>query len=79
MPEEFGKWTTAYRRYELWVKRGLCARILGALGEDGLTEPVTKESLTDVVGPFWALGRGMQRGLRQAPPSYMLQLAIVNG
>jgi transposase len=44
MPEEFGKWTTAYRRYELWVKRSLWARILGALGEDGLTVPVTKKS-----------------------------------
>jgi hypothetical protein len=44
MPEEFGNWTTAYRRYELWVKRGLWARILGALGEDGLMVPVTKKS-----------------------------------
>jgi transposase len=44
MPEEFGNWTTAYRRYKLWVKRGLWARILGALGEDGLTVPVTKKS-----------------------------------
>jgi transposase len=26
MPEEFGKWTTAYRRYELWAKRGLWAK-----------------------------------------------------
>ena len=42
MPEEFGNGTTAYRRYELWVKRGFWARILGALGEDGLTGPVTK-------------------------------------
>jgi len=37
------------------------------------------ELLTDAVGTFWALGRGMQRGLRQAPSSYMLQLAVVNG
>ena len=44
MPEEFGKWTTTYRRYELWVKRDLWARILGALGEDGFTKPVTKKS-----------------------------------
>jgi len=28
MPEEFGKWQTAYRRYELWVKQGLWQRIL---------------------------------------------------
>ena len=44
MPEGYGKWETTYPRYELWVKRGLWARILGALGEDGLTEPVIKKS-----------------------------------
>ena len=44
MPEEeFGKWQTAYRRYELWVKQGLWQRILGALGEEGLPGPATKE------------------------------------
>ena len=40
---EFGKWQTAYRRYELWVKQGLWQRILGALGEEGLPRPATKE------------------------------------
>ncbi len=45
MPEEFGKWETAYRRYELWLRRGLWERILRALGEEGLLEPTTtKES-----------------------------------
>ena len=44
MPEEeFGKWQTAYRRYELWVKQGLWQRILGTLGEEGLPGPATKE------------------------------------
>ena len=28
MPEEFGKWETAYRRYELWLRQGLWKRIL---------------------------------------------------
>jgi Putative transposase of IS4/5 family (DUF4096) len=43
MPEEeFGKWQTAYRRYELWVKQGLWQRILGALGEEVLPGPATK-------------------------------------
>lgn len=43
MPEEeFGKWQTAYRRYELWVKQGLWERILQALGEEGLPGPTTK-------------------------------------
>ncbi|MGB3632892.1 MAG: transposase, partial [Rubrobacteraceae bacterium] len=23
MPEEYGKWETAYRRHELWLKQGL--------------------------------------------------------
>jgi transposase len=45
MPEEeFGKWQTAYRRYELWVKQGLWKRILQALGEEGLLGPTTKGS-----------------------------------
>ena len=44
MPEEFGKWETAYRRYELWVKQGLWERILQALGKEGLPGPMTKGS-----------------------------------
>lgn len=39
MPEEFGKWETAYRRYELWVKLGLWQLILQALGEEALPGP----------------------------------------
>jgi hypothetical protein len=39
MPEEFGKWETAYKRYELWVKQGLWQRILRALGEEALPGP----------------------------------------
>lgn len=42
MPEEFGKWESAYRRYELWVKQGLWQRILQALGEEALPGPATK-------------------------------------
>ncbi len=45
MPEEeFGKWETAYKRYELWLGQGLWQRILEALGEEGLPVPKTKES-----------------------------------
>jgi transposase len=40
MPEEFGKWETAYRRYELWLEQGLWQRILQALGEEALPGPV---------------------------------------
>lgn len=43
MPEEFGKWETAYRRYELWVEQGLWQRILEALGEESLPGPATNE------------------------------------
>ena len=43
MPEEFGKWETAYRRYELWLEQGLWQRILEALGQESLPGPVTKE------------------------------------
>ena len=42
MPEEYGKWETAYRRHELWLKQGLWPRILEALGEEGLLGPSTK-------------------------------------
>jgi len=39
MPEEYGKWETAYRRHELWVKQGLWQRILRVLGEEDLPRP----------------------------------------
>jgi hypothetical protein len=43
MPEEYGKWETAYRRHELWKKQGLWGRILRALGEEDLPGPATTE------------------------------------
>jgi transposase len=43
MPEEFGRWETAYRRYELWAKQGLWQRILRTLGEKSFPGPATKE------------------------------------
>ncbi len=43
MPEEYGKWETAYRRYELWLEQGLWRRILRALGEEDLPGPATKQ------------------------------------
>ncbi len=43
MPEEFGKWESAYRRYELWLRQGLWQRILEALGEEALPGPATKK------------------------------------
>jgi hypothetical protein len=42
MPEEFGKWERAYRRYKLWVKQGLWKGILQALGEEALPGPAVK-------------------------------------
>ncbi len=44
LPEEFGKWESAYRRHELWVKQGLWGRILRALGEEDLPGPAAKEA-----------------------------------
>jgi hypothetical protein len=44
MPEEYGKWESAYRRHELWVKQGLWQRILRALGEQDLPGPSTEEA-----------------------------------
>jgi hypothetical protein len=43
MPEEYGKWETAYRRHELWLKQGLWQRILRVLGEEDLPGPATAE------------------------------------
>ena len=43
MPEEFGKWETAYRRHESWLGQGLWWRIPQVLGEEDLSGPATKE------------------------------------
>jgi transposase len=43
MPEEFGKWASASRRYELWLRQGLWQCILQALGEEALPGPATKK------------------------------------
>ena len=32
MPEAYGKWETAYKRYRLWCDEGRWAHILAALG-----------------------------------------------
>ncbi len=36
MPEEYGKWETAYKRYRLWCASGLWQCILDALSEGKL-------------------------------------------
>ena len=43
MPEEYGKWETAYRRHEAWAKQGLWRRILRVLGEENVPGPTTKK------------------------------------
>jgi Putative transposase of IS4/5 family (DUF4096) len=42
MPQEYGKWESAYRRHELWVKQGLWQSILETLGEEASPGPATK-------------------------------------
>lgn len=42
MPEEYGKWETAYRRYRLWLEQGLLKRILEALAGERYPGPATK-------------------------------------
>jgi len=32
IPEEYGKWQTAYKRYQLWCEEGRWSRIIAALG-----------------------------------------------
>jgi transposase len=36
MPQEYGKWETAYQRYRLWCASGLWQRIVAALPEGEL-------------------------------------------
>ena len=43
MPEEYGDFTTAYKRWRQWEERGLWRRILETLGEQALPGPVTKD------------------------------------
>ncbi len=42
MPEEYGEFTTAYRRWRAWKERDLWQRILEALGWEELAGPATK-------------------------------------
>ena len=42
MPEEYGDFTTAYKRWRLWRERGLWRRILEVLGYEDLPGPATK-------------------------------------
>lgn len=42
MPEEYGDFTTAYKRWRLWRERGLWRRILEVLGHEDLPGPATK-------------------------------------
>jgi hypothetical protein len=35
MPQEYGKWETAYKRYRLWCTTGLWPQILAALAQEG--------------------------------------------
>ena len=43
MPEEYGDFTTAYKRWRLWEERGLWGRILDVLGHHNLPGPATKD------------------------------------
>ncbi|MDP9475518.1 MAG: transposase [Actinomycetota bacterium] len=42
MPEEYGDFTTAYKRWRLWKERGLWQRILEVLGHKDLPGPATR-------------------------------------
>ncbi len=43
MPEEYGDFTTAYKRWRIWKERGLWGRVLEILGYDDLPGPATKD------------------------------------
>lgn len=42
MPQEYGDFTTAYKRWRLWKKRGMWRRIVEVLGCEELPGPATK-------------------------------------
>jgi len=44
MPQQFGKWETAYKRYRLWRDTGLWQRLL-ALLEDALVDASAEVTL----------------------------------
>jgi transposase len=43
MPEEYGDFTTAYKRQKLWEGQGLWRQIFEGLGEETLPRPATKD------------------------------------
>lgn len=43
MPEEYGDFTTAYKRWRDWKGRGLWQQILRVLGWEELPGPATKD------------------------------------
>ncbi len=43
MPEDYGDFTTAYKRWRLWRERGLWQQILEVLGHEDLPGPVSKD------------------------------------
>lgn len=44
VPEEYGDFTTVYKRWRLWKEQGLWRRILEVLGHEELPGPATKGS-----------------------------------
>jgi len=53
MPEEYGEFTTAYRRWRAWKERGLWQRILQTLGWEALPGPTTKFRKSCCRDRFW--------------------------
>ncbi len=58
MPEEYGKWETAYRRYELWLKQGLGAHP-PSVGRGRIAETDDQRELTDAVGLVFSETQGI--------------------
>lgn len=42
LPEEFGKWSSAYRQFRHWTLAGLWEQILEALNESGLVPDLSR-------------------------------------
>jgi transposase len=56
LPERFGKYNTAWRRFDRWCAAGVWERLAGLLGEPDLTE-LQLDSTTMKAHPVAATGR----------------------